>query len=417
MKLKQRLNSLEIRELQNKKLRALIKHSYDHVPYYRSLFKKAGLRPDDIKTVDDIGKIPVSKKRDMRGKPIENLTANNIDLSKCVVYRTSGTTGIPLTIYWERAARKLLLLRKYNHQLNCGEQLSNKRVTIAGAWMAPLPKYIQKLGILRTKNISPFILPKTQLEEIQEFDAKTLIAVPSCVVPIAREIVESDFKGIQLSSIFTGGEFLHGDIRDYLRETFKANIFDSCGATEVGCIYIECMVHSYHIQSDTVFVEITRDGETVSAGEKGEITVTSLLNFSQPFIRYNLEDFGYMLDDECRCGSHYPLMKLTSGRASDLIHLPDGGSISAHQVTRFFTIMQDIKQYKVIQETTDRLTVKLVKGRGFKESMITEIKETFNERLGNDISVNVSVVDNIPREKSGKFKIFKSNIKMNIPTK
>ena len=72
--------------------------------------------------------------------------------------------------------------------------------------------------------------------------------------------------------------------------------------------------------------------------------------------------------------------------------------------------MQDIKQYQVIQETTDRLTVKLVKGCGFKDTMIAEIKQTFNKRLGNDIGINVSVVDYIPREKSGKFKSFKSNI-------
>ena len=73
MKKNQRLNSIEIRELQNKRLRALIKHSYDHVPYYRFLFKKARLHPDDIKTVDDIDKIPISKKTDMRGRPSKTL--------------------------------------------------------------------------------------------------------------------------------------------------------------------------------------------------------------------------------------------------------------------------------------------------------------------------------------------------------
>jgi phenylacetate-CoA ligase len=411
MKLNQRLNSSEIRELQNKKLRALIKHSYAHVPYYRHLFKKAKLRPDDIKTVDDIGKIPISKKTDLAGKPIENITANNIDLSKCLVQGTSGSTGIPLTIYHERAARMISSeFQNYFLQFNCGDKITNKRVTIAGAWMAPPQKYIQKLGIWRTKNISPFNHPKIQLEEIREFDTNTLIAFPSCIVPLAKEIRETDFIGIQLSLIFTSGEFLNENVRNYLMKTFEANIFDSYGTNEVGKISGECIEHSYHIKSSTVFVEMTRDGEAVSAGEKGDITVTNLLHYAQPFIRYNLEDFGSILNDECICGSRFPLMKLTSGRVSDFIHLPDGKAISVHQVTRFFTVMQDIKQYQVIQETTNRLTVKLVKGHSFKESMIAEIEQMFNKRLGNDIEINVSVVDHIPREKSGKFKLFKSNI-------
>jgi phenylacetate-CoA ligase len=418
MKQNQRLNSSEIRELQNRKLRALIKNSYDHVPYYHRLFKKASLRPDDIKTVDDLDKIPISKKTDLAGKPIENITANNIDLRTCLVQGTSGSTGIPLTIYHERAARIVSSeFQNYFLQFNCGDKLTNKRVTIAGAWMRPPQKFIQKLGIWRTKNISPFNPLKIQLEEIRAFNPRTLITFPSCVVPLAREIGESDFKGIQLSLIFTSGEFLHENIRDYLMKTFEANVFDSYGTNEVGKICGECMEHNNHIMSDTVFVEMTQAGETVSAGEKGEITVTNLLHYAQPFIRYNLEDFGNMLNDECTCGSHFPLMKLISGRVSDLIHLPDGRAISAHQVTRFFPVMQDIKQYQIIQETTDRLTVKLVKGLGFKESMIAEIVQTFYKRLGNDVDINVSVVDHIPREKSGKFKVFKTNIPLNIPTK
>jgi phenylacetate-CoA ligase len=152
----QRLKASEIRDLQNKKLRALVKHSYDHVPYYHSLFKKANLTPDDIKTVEDIKRIPVSKKVDMINLPIENLTANNVDLRKCKLERTSGTSGIPLSIYRDKQNLVSKILTHYLWQLECGDKITNKRVFLGGMEFVPPSRFIQKLGIFRTKTISPF---------------------------------------------------------------------------------------------------------------------------------------------------------------------------------------------------------------------------------------------------------------------
>lgn len=409
IKLNQQLKASEIRDLQNKKLRVLVKHNYDHVPYYHSLFKKANLTPNDIKTVEDIKRIPISKKVDMINLPIENLTANNIDLRKCTFQRTSGTSGIPFTIYRYKQNLMTAALGHYLWQLKCGDKITNKRVFLGGFGIIPPSRFIQKLGIFRTKAISPFDHPKTMLKEIRDYRTKTLISPPSNVQALSKEVRESNYKGIDLSFIFTGGEFLHEKLRTFISETFEANVFQCYGSKEVGPISRECSEHRLHLW-DPVFVETTRDGETLSAGEEGEITVTNLDYYVQPIIRYNLEDLGIMLDDECTCRSHYPLMKLTSGRISELIYLPDGRVTSAQQVNIGLTLMPDIKQFQVIQETINRLTVKLVKGQDFNDNTIAKVKQMFNQRLDNEVKIEVSVVDDIPREKSGKIKQFKTNI-------
>ncbi len=405
----QGLKVSQLRDLQNKRLRALIKHSYDHVPYYHKLFIKEHLTPEDIKTIDDLEKIPITKKTDISSLPIQNITANNFNLSKCEKRLTSGSSGVPLTCYRDGKDFLKRCFDEYLFHLSHNEKITDKRILMGG--MVPSPSNIfQRFGMLRTKEVSPLGHPREQLCEIKDYGAKVLLTNPSSALAISKEVRESDLKGIELSLIFTVGELLLGSTRRFIEETFEARVFDQYGATEVGKISRECNEHSYHIHHN-IIVQTTKDGETLSAGEEGEITVTNIVNFAQPFVRYNLQDSGLVLEDECSCGLHHPLMKLTSGRVSDFINLPNGRFISALEANDFLSFMQtELKQYQVIQEASDRLTVKLVKGKGFKDNIITEIKKSYGKSLGPEMQIDVLVVDDIPREKSGKFKLFKTNV-------
>jgi len=405
----QRLRPTEVRELQNKKLKALVEYSYKYVPYYHSLFAEKGLHPDDIKCVDDLDKIPILKKKDVRDSPLEEITAMNIDLNKCWMLRTSGTTGTPLSIYWEKEARLIRYLRDYIFQLNCGDRITNRRVILAG-WMPDPPKSIQKIGLFKTKRISPFDDLETQIEQIRNFGPKTMITWPSCVTELCKEIEEKEIQGINLRLVFTGGELLDEHKRNIIRETFEADLFDSYGANEVGVISYECVEHAgYHVESDSIILEITKDGEVVSPGEEGEITVTNLDNRAMPFIRYNLEDLGILTNDECSCGNSFPLMKLTCGRKSDTIQLPSGRKVSAGRVYFDLNLIPGIRQFQVIQEKIDQLVVKIVKNSKFTEENYNEIMQIFRQRLGN-LELDVLFVDNIQRDKSGKFKPFITRI-------
>jgi len=406
----QQLEPAELRKLQNKKLRALIKHSYEYVPYYHSLFKEAGLRPDNIRTIDDLDKIPISKKKDIIDLPLEKNVAANIDLSKCLTLRTSGSTGTPLSVYWEKKAKLISYLLNYRWQLNCGDKITNRQVVIGASWIPSHP--FQKMGIFKTKRISEFADLKTQIEQIKKFDPKTMIAFPSCVMILGKEIIEKDIQGIKIHLIFTGGEKLCEYTRELAKEAFDAEIFDGYGSDEVGMISGECVEHAgSHIMSDSVLVEIIRDCERVSMKEEGEITVTNLNNYAMPFIRYNLEDIGISIGEECSCGNCFPLIRITEGRKRDIVQLPDEKMISAFAVYANLNNVQGIKQGQLIQEKIDRFIVKIVKDSKFTDATIKGIKQILKQKLG-DIEIDVLVVDNIPREKSGKFKPFISKVPM-----
>ena len=181
------------RRLQNKKLRALIIHSYAHVPYYHNLFKKAGLHPDDIQTIDDLPKIPITRKRDIVDLPEDKVIASGIELNQCDVMRTSGTTGIPLNICWNKKAKLRERLLTARWHLECGDTLTNKTVDLgAGYAVVPEGHWFQKIGIFRTKWVSPHLDVKTQVEEIKKYDPRALVSYPTLLEELANEIIEGD---------------------------------------------------------------------------------------------------------------------------------------------------------------------------------------------------------------------------------
>ena len=404
-----RLKSTELRELQSKKLKALVRHSYDHVPYYRSLFKKVKLHPDDIKSIADLDKIPILKKEDIRNAQVNEITATNFNLSKCIMGRTAGTTGIPISVYCERETILTMNLGIYIWQLTCGDKITNKHVKLGGHMARP-PRPIQKLGIFRTKQISLFEDIETQIEQIRNFGPKTMVTIPSIAMRLCKEIRERNIQGINPKLVFTGGELLNEYFRDFVKETFEAELYDSYGSMEAGFIGTECIeLTGYHIWSDAVIVESTRDGEVLFSGEEGDMTVTNLDQFAMPIIRYDQGDLGILIDEECPCGSYFPLMKITRGRKMDVIQLPDGRIISASNVIYDLNSIKGIKQYQVIQERNHRLTVKIVKDRKFTEETYEEIRQRFKQKLGN-VDIDITVLDNIERDKSGKFKSFFTRI-------
>jgi phenylacetate-CoA ligase len=393
------------------RLRALIRHCTSHVPYYHQLFKDNKLDPTEIRTIKDLPKIPILTKEILRQTPLEQFLARNINPKDYVIRHTSGTSGIPLSIYKTRNEWLDDRVRVTLNQLLVGDRIYHKRVE-STRWGLYLPRLLQKLRLFPTLYISPFEDPLHQLKKIQAFNPQTLLALPSWAVILAKEQRIQEIPGIDISFVFTVGELLDREARAIIQETFHAEVFDAYGSAEMQAVYLECKEHSYHIQSDINIVEAVKRHEPLSIQEEGDIVVTNLLKYAMPILRYNSEDCGYRLDEPCSCDCAFPLMMLTSGRTQDVIVFPDGHMISAHEATIILrTHMYRLKQFQIIQENQNLLRIQLVKGEGFHDSIVTEIQRDIAQKLESKMEIQVDVVDSIPREKSGKFKSFKTNLK------
>ena len=404
-----RLKREEIVREQEKKLKLIVKHSYDNVWYYHQLFKRANILPGDIKTIEDISKIPVSRKIDVRDLPVEKICAMNMNARDCQTYPTSGTSGVPMVNLWENKAKLMQFIKYYLVEVDCGVRVSDRQVAIGADWVTTHP--LQRFGVFNVRRIKPTESLPMQLRKIRDFDPRVMVSYPSCANILAKQIQEEGVKDVNIRYLMTGGENLDRFNRRFIEEVYQAQIIDAYGANEVGGVSMECSQHSgYHIWGDCVIVEILRDDEPVSCGEDGEITVTNLTNFLTPFFRYNIQDLGRILDDDCSCNNHYPLMEILQGRSSDVIHLRGGGVVSALGFYGILNEIKGIKQWQMIQESLDMFRVKIVKEKESPPNL-TEVVESKLSQALEGVEIIVELVDEIPKQRTGKHTPFLTKIR------
>jgi phenylacetate-CoA ligase len=410
------LRTSEIEKIQSKKLRAIIKHAYDNVKFYHQIFDSIGIKPEDIKTAQDLSKLPIITKVDIQ-KNFLRFVARGVNLAKCEKYRTSGSTGIPLTIISDKKAddfRAAVFGRPF---FECGLRFLDKTIYIGDPRHFPRSKHwYQHLGFMRRIYLSAYDQVEGQIPLLQEYCPDAIFGYSSYIYLLARTIHERGINEIFPRLIFGTAELLDEETRRFINSVFQVKMFDLFGCVEVERTAWECSEHvGYHMDIDSVVMEFIRDGEVVAPGERGEIVYTCLYNYAMPLIRYNIGDVGIPSDEQCPCGRGLPLMKHIEGRVDDFILTPNGRIICPTVWTITLRNIPGIAQYRVIQERKDELVVQLVKGKGFSQNTIHQVQEEITKVLGNDVQIKPVIVEQITRDRSGKIRAVISKVSKRLP--
>ncbi|TET77421.1 MAG: phenylacetate--CoA ligase family protein [Candidatus Cloacimonadota bacterium] len=404
----------KLEEIQVKRLRVLLRYAYENVKYYRKLFDSVGVKPEDIKTVEDLSKIPITTKSQLQKLSPDEIIAKGVEPEKCVKIRTSGSTGTPLDIILAKKEKQFFDIVWIRSFMENGLKFRDKKVTI---WSIPnlsTRKYwFQHLGIMRREYICFYDDNSDPLEALQKANPDIISSVPSILKLLAVKLKKRKSINVQSRAIFSTSELLERETRELIESTFKVEVFDYYGSEELGCIGWECSEHKgYHLNIDTVVVQFIKNGAIVTPGERGELICTGLHSYAMPFIRYKIGDVGITSDKQCPCGRGLPLMEKLEGRSEDFIKLSNGKMIAP---TTFFIIMRGlkgIKQYRIVQEEIDKLIIYLVKGNDFEPSIPEQIRERVKKCLQEDIHVKIDIVDSIPRDSSGKLRSVISKVKI-----
>jgi len=402
----------ELEQIQLRKLKRIIKHAYENVPYYRKLFDSAGIRPGDIKSVGDLPKFPITTKSTLQSQPISEITATNVDLSKCISSRTSGTQGMPLSIYFRKEDKNFLDMVWARAKLENRQRLGDKVVTVREPTCSTTTEsWFEHLGIWRKANVSSFYDVKNQLEILEKINPEVITGCPSSLKLLAMTLQEQRNKKIRPRLLFSTAELLDEDSREFIASSFGAPLFDCYGAHELGLIAWECSKKSgYHINIDSVAVEFVWNAKAVSPGERGKLICTALHSYAMPFIRYEIGDVGVKNDEKCPCGIGLPLMKIIEGRVVDFIILPDGKMSSPYLLTCAMEKTPSIARYQIVQKEKNSIVVLVIQGQGFTQHTITSIRRNLQEVLGRDVQIEVNIVDCLPPDKSGKFRVVLSKV-------
>lgn len=418
LKLHQRKSRKELEDIQLKKLRKLIMHAYNNVPYYRELFLKANINPE-IKKIEDIQKIPIITKKDIQAN-YEKIIACNIDKEMCKVTNTTGSTGIPLSVYSDNKALMYSSAIVYYAFFESGLRLNDSIVELTGI--------IEDCSetIIKKNMVSSQDQPEKIIQMLKRYNPNVLYSFPSVFKTISHQMIDQAIDQMidnkmkkvngldNIRSIFTHGETLTQACRKTIESAFGAEVYNTYGSTEFNRLAFECEEHSgLHIISDSAVIELVKDGQNVGPGEEGEIIVTGLYNYAMPLIRYKLGDIGIMTEDDykCPCGRNWPLIKSIEGRTDDFLTLPSGRIISPRNINIIDNV-PGIVQYRTIQEKRDRFLVQVVPANNYSIDTDRQIKEQIKLGcVGEDVNIEIELVENIARERTGKLKTIISYVK------
>lgn len=404
----------EIRKAQDKKIRRLIKYSYDNIKYYRELFDRHHIKPEDIQTVSDLTKVPFLTKRELREQFWDFLPK---ELPSCRVSRTSGSTGIPVCILSDINSRinNSAAVIRYRKQLgvNCiGKDILTPQKTAAEQRKQPHWTFLQ--GIHKTFYVNPYTNKDDEIEYaigiIKRLHKPVIIGITSAIRALAWRIHDHILPPLKAAAVLTTGESLSSQARKLMEDTFNVKVTDIYACNEAGDIAWQCRKGQfYHINADNCIVEILKDGQPAREGDMGEVVITNLNRYSMPFIRYKNGDLARLGSAQCPCGCKLPVISEIIGRTGEDIYLPNGKMIPWNQLKGLMN-HPCIRQFQLVQNKDSSLTVKFIAEEKYD---IEQIKKLLTSRLssllGDSIRIEFLLVQKIEPAPSGKSKLVISN--------
>ena len=392
-------------DYQFKLLTDLLSNSYNNVPYYTKLFDEINLKPNDIKSIKDLKKIPYLT-RDLVIQNQNDLKAKNFSKNKFELKTTGGTTGNPLNLYIEKGkwvANHLAYNRIFMER--AGYNRKNKAVSLLG-----MQKESIYHPIFRTLELSSFyITDKTDIyiKKIREFKPKYIISYPSAIAFLSKYIIEHKIDHIKnIEGIFCHGEPLYEWELKFIEEAFNCKVYDIYGHGEKSVIAATCdKSHGYHIFTDYCIVElIDKNGINITKeGEIGELVVTGLHSHIFPFIRYKTGDLGVFTKKKCICGRNYPIIKSIIGRINEYLVTKNGELIHLNRINSFIAENSlYVKKWQLVQEKQGLLVLSIIKDEKFSINQLENIKENFDKEYKEKFELKINVVEKIDQTGSSK---------------
>ena len=412
-------------ELQNQNLRLLIKHAYDTVPYYHRVMKQNRVLPQDIQGVEDLTKIPVLTKDDVRANSAD-LVSLGFPVKQLVPYR-SGGSGDQLQFFVTKDQLSWEIAAEYRAYGWANYKLGDKCFMF---WASPidLSRYkslqkrlsakLERIFVVDTYIISNAVLAK-YASLLEAWRPKIVKGYASSIYLMAKYLVDKGISSVRPEAVITTAETLFSSMRETIEEAFGCEVFSFYGSREIGGLASECEKHSgFHISVENVAMEFIKDSEQVAPGETGVIFLTSLRNYGMPLIRYRLGDVGMPSDKVCDCGRGLPLMSSIEGRVSDFMAVYDKKRGKVVPVGPIYPLIiyglmkVPLRSVRVVQNEVNRLDIKAVKDHGYSRKDTEYLISQLKGALGDDIQINFEFLDYLPPLPSGKRSTFISKLKV-----
>ncbi len=382
--------------LQLKRLKALVERVYATVPYYRQKMDSAGVRPDDIRTLDDLKRLPFTTKDDLRENYPFGLFA--VPLERVIrIHASSGTTGKPTVVGYTR------------RDIDTWAELMARTLASGGTRQGDVVHNAYGYGLFTgglgahygAEKLGATVIPmsggntKRQIMIMQDFGSTVLLCTPSYALNLAEVMEEEgvDPSTLKLRVGLFGAEPWSEKMREEIEKKLRISALDIYGLSEVigPGVASECIEgkHGLHIFEDHFIPEIIDPdtGEVLPCGETGELVFTTLTKEAFPVIRYRTRDITRLIQEPCVCGRTFIRMERVSGRTDDMLIIR-GVNVFPSQIEHVLMSVEGVEpHYQIIVDREGALDVMEVQVEVDERIFSDEVKklETLSRRIERDI--------------------------------
>ena len=358
----------QIRAWQDERLVKTVKHVYENVPYYRNMMDEKGVKPEDIKSVDDLHKLPFITKADLRDAYPYGLLA--VPVSEAVrIQSTSGTTGRRVVAFYTQ------------NDLNLWEDCCARAIMAVGGTKDDVVHVSYGYGLFTggpglnggSHKVGSLTLPMSsgntdrQIQFMIDLGSTILCCTPSYAAFLGETISERGLKDqIKLKAGIFGAEAWTEEMRQDIQEKLGIKAYDIYGLTEISGpgVSFECEEQTgMHINEDHFIAEIIdpNTGEVLPEGEKGELVFTSITKEAFPLLRYRTRDICVLSRKKCSCGRTHVKMSKPMGRSDDML-IVKGVNVFPSQIETVLLNKGYPANYQIIvsrENNSDKLEVQV----------------------------------------------------------
>ena len=363
----------EIEALQLERLRETVSRVYARVPAYKKKMDEAGVKPEDIRSLADLARLPFVTKQDMRDNyPFGLFAVGRDELVR--IHASSGTTGKPTVVGYTQG------------DLDTWTECVSRIACMGGAEPTDIAQICFGYGMFTgalglhygLENIGAAIVPSStgnsqkQIMYMQDFETSLLVATPSYALrlaEVAREMGLNPESDLRVKTALVGSELLTDAMREEMHKFWGKDmlITSNYGMSELmgPGVSGECLEHcGMHINEDFFIPEIINPetGEVLPAGEKGELVITCIKKDALPLIRYRTKDITRLFYEKCKCGRTFCRMENLSGRSDDMLKIR-GVNVFPSQIEEVILSVEELgPHYEIILEREgylDKLIVRV----------------------------------------------------------
>lgn len=406
-------------EIQQRRLTQMVEHAFRNVPFYRGVMDRIRLRPEDIRTADDLSYLPVVTKEDLLQAP-ESFRARTYLDARCLRLDSSGTSGRSKPIFHDARSlflalahgqRQRAVLKRFTGQLTGYREMHAARASGVHRQIREFyESHSMRLPGVELERAGLPLLNVTlaeQVELINDFRPTVLRGYGSLLGSLFRRVAEQGLKIECPQVVVYGADAMPPAERRLIEDHFGVPVLSTYQAVEALRIGYQCEERQgFHLFLDDLAVRVVDDdGHDVTPGQRGHLLISNLTNRAEVLLNYRLGDVVRLSREPCPCGRQLPTIESIEGRSDDLLLLPSGEEVHSLVILEGLRSVPGVVQVQVVQEEPERFELRCVPAPETDRAAAAEnLLEALSVGLGIPVMARVTWMEQIPADTTGKTK-------------